>query len=151
MLCKACNEIDTNNFIKCDCGLYLHYECLYKYNVLTNDYANISQSKYALHILKSPFFKFTYNSYSLNGENTLKSIDFNTKFDELTTSITAINTKLSSLSNINETLSSTYSSILKINLNSPTIHNIRPTIHNITTHTIHNSTILDPLYIIAQY
>ena len=67
MLCKACNEITTNNFIKCDCGLYLHYECLYKYNVgvflLANDYANISQSKsihtgskYAIHILKSPFF-----------------------------------------------------------------------------------------------
>ena len=34
MLCKAYNEIATNNFIKCDCGLYLHYECLYKYNVL---------------------------------------------------------------------------------------------------------------------
>ena len=139
MLCKACNEITTNNFIKCDCGLYLHYECLYKYNVLPNDYANISQSKYAIHILKSPFFKFTCKSCSLNGENSSKSIDFNKKFDELTTSITAINTKLASLSNINETISSTYSSILKTNLNSPTIHNIRPTIHNNTIPNIHNN------------
>ena len=56
--------------------------------------------------------------------------DFNKKIDELTTSITAINTKLSSLSNINETSSPNYSSILKTHLNSPTIHNIRPTIHN---------------------
>ena len=71
MLCKACNEIATNNFIKCDCGLYLHYECLYKYNVLPNDYTNISQSKYAIHILKSPSFKFTCKSCSLNGENKL--------------------------------------------------------------------------------
>ena len=139
MLCKACNEITTNNFIKCDCGLYLHYECLYKYNVLPNDYANISQSKYAIHILKSPFFKFTCKSCSLNGEYSSKSIDFNKKFDELTTSITAINTKLASLSNINETISSTYSSILKTNLNSPTIHNIRPTIHNNTIPNIHNN------------
>ena len=29
MLCKACNEIATNNFIKYDCRLYLHYEYSY--------------------------------------------------------------------------------------------------------------------------
>ena len=49
-LCSECKSTLNNTFIKCDCGYAIDYDCLIIAGLLPNDYNNLTQSKYALHL-----------------------------------------------------------------------------------------------------
>ena len=71
MNCNSCEKPFNAKCIKCSCGYsiefyrYIYFDCLYNtyiyiyIYILPNDYTNISQSKYANHILSSQYFKIT--------------------------------------------------------------------------------------------
>ena len=57
-LCFECKSTLKDTFIKYDYGYAIDYDCLIISGILPNDYNNLTQSKYALHLLSSPYFKF---------------------------------------------------------------------------------------------
>ena len=54
-LCYECKSTLKDKYIKCDCGYAIDYDCLIIAGILPNDYNNLTQSKYSLHLLSSPY------------------------------------------------------------------------------------------------
>ena len=57
VLCSECKSMWKDTFIKCDCGYAIDYDVLNIAGLVPNDYNNLTQSKYALHLLSSSYFK----------------------------------------------------------------------------------------------
>ena len=56
--CDTCKDECDDDYVRCDCGLKIHYMCLYKAKVLYSHWTNSNPSKYAKEILSSPHFTF---------------------------------------------------------------------------------------------
>ena len=41
-VCSECNTNLKDKFITCDCGYAIHHACLYKTDILLNDFSNIA-------------------------------------------------------------------------------------------------------------
>ena len=56
--CDTCKGDCDDYYVRCDCGLQIHYMCLYKAKVLSSHWTNSNPPKYAKEILSSPHFTF---------------------------------------------------------------------------------------------
>ena len=56
--CDICKDEYDDDYVRCDCGVQIHYICLYKTTVLSSHWTNSNPPKYAKEILSSPHFTF---------------------------------------------------------------------------------------------
>ena len=56
--CDTCKDECADDYVRCDCGLKIHYMCLYKAKVLSSHLKKSNPPKYAKEILSSPHFTF---------------------------------------------------------------------------------------------
>ena len=129
-LCYECKSTLKDKYIKCDCGYAIDYDCLIIAGILPNDYNNLTQSKYALHLLSSPYFKFIcktcINSNDIDKSNSISDSDSMNSLNNLSSKInemhsdSIINDSDNDDINNSSNTTPTYSDILRINNNGPT-------------------------------